>query len=71
MSRINSDCIVRYFSYFFGNIGVPYDNDNVNTILAGDQLYSITESGGMTKLDKSTLEKQGRVCDHCYCCSVL
>lgn len=55
------DSIDRYFSYFFKGSTNSYDNDNVNVILTGDQLYSITESGGMTLLDKDTLQRQERV----------
>ncbi len=55
--------VLRYFSYFLEpfKLGDITDNTNVNVMTVGDQLYAMTESGFINRVDMDTLERQRKV----------
>ncbi len=60
---------LRYFSYFLKpfTLNEMTDNDSVNVMTVGDQLYAITETNFITRVDMETLERQEKVAIPCHC----
>jgi len=50
----------RHFSYYFTNDDMT-DNTNVNVVQMGDELYAMTETDTMHRIDPETLETVGAV----------
>ncbi len=56
----NDSGYFRYFSYFVGEAVrmEMSDNTSVNVMKLGDQLYALTETRYINRVDRETLERQ-------------
>ncbi len=51
---------IRHFSYFFSRLGLT-DNDVVNFLEVGDQVYAMSDVAAVIRVDMATLGRQQKV----------